>query len=249
MSRQLILWGPPIVSSGPDDPGYPAELARWMERCSNVGITRIIGGDGTRTLTEAAHQVGIEVHPYAACNAFPRHGSAKVTYGWSVDWLRSPVEAPEARNILDRHRPIWDNPKVTTTMSDFARDHPEFRSLTRERSYALRPGEDLYLSLHFPAVRADEADRFLNPLESSGGDGVQVGFVLGNEDEDGAVPYGYEDSVVAAFEKASGKSPFDLANSDPEWLQFRADYVTLFLRELRGKVKERHPGARCSRPR
>jgi hypothetical protein len=83
----------------------------------------------------------------------------------------------------------------------------------------------------------------LNTLAATQGDGIQVEFVLGNEDENGAVPYGYEDRTVAEFQAQHGKNPFDLPNDDPEWLQFRADYVTLFLTELRAAIKEVAPGA------
>ena len=65
----------------------------------------------------------------------------------------------------------------------------------------------------------------------------------GNEDENGAVTYGYEDIIVNAFEQEHGKSPFDLPNDDPDWLQFRADYVTRFMVEARDAVKAAKPDA------
>ena len=68
-------------------------------------------------------------------------------------------------------------------------------------------------------------------------DGLQVEFVLGNEDENGVVPYGYEDRTVSEFRAKVGKDPFDLPNNDPDWMQFRADYVTLFLSEVRARIK------------
>ena len=40
-----------------------------------------------------------------------------------------------------------------------------------------------------------------------------------------------------------GKDAFALPNDDPLWLQFRADYVTRFLRELGRKVKAAFPSA------
>jgi len=241
MNRQLVLWGPPIVSSSPGDLSFPEDVAAWVSKCSSVGITKIIGGDQTRVLTEAANAVGIEVHPYVNYNSFPRHGSSKVGYGWSLDFLRPVVGSSEARAVMDRHRPIWDSPTVTTTMTDFARQHPQFRSLTRDRSYALRPGEDLYLSPAFPEVRAHQTKVFLDALESGGGDGLQVEFVLGNEDENGVVPYGYEDRVVSEFQDKHGSSPFNLPNNDADWMQFRSDYITRVLIETRDKVKQRFP--------
>ena len=243
MPECLILWGPPVVDRVPADPDYTAHLPAWVQKCADVGISKIIGGDRTPALTEAAHEVGIKVDPYMNHNAFPRHGSARVTYGWSLDFLRPPVTDAAARAILDKHRPIYDNPKVTTTISDFARQHPQYRSLTRSRSYTLQPGEDLYLSPAFPAVRAHQTEHLLELLAQTQGDGIQVEFVLGNEDENGVVPYGYEDRTVTEFEAQHGKNPFDLPNDDPEWMQFRADYVTLSLAEMRAAVKQAQPEA------
>ena len=243
MPETLVLWGPPVVDSIPGNPDYAEHLPAWVEKCANVGISKIIGGDRTLALTEAAHQVGIKVDPYVNYNAFPRYGSARVTYGWSVDFIRVPVDAPEANEILKNHIPIYDAPKVTTTMADFATRHPEYRSLTRSRSYALNPGDDVYLSPTFPEVREDQAQIFLDVLAATQGDGIQVEFVLGNEDENGVVTYGYEDRVVSAFQEKSGKDPFELPNDDPEWMQFRADYVTRFLAELKDKVRQASPDA------
>ncbi|MDE2716654.1 MAG: hypothetical protein OXI33_06515, partial [Chloroflexota bacterium] len=196
---EVMLWGPPVVPSGPLDPSFRDDMDIWIRKCVDAGVSRIIGGDKTLTLTEVANSHGIDVHPYVNYNSFPRHGWARVTYGWSLDFLRPPVDADEARAILDKHRPIYDNPQINTTASDFATKHPEYRSLTRERSYVLQPGEDLYLSLAFPEVRAEQAQQFVEPLLSTKGSGLQVEFVLGNEDENGAVPYGYEDIIVNAF--------------------------------------------------
>ena len=112
MPGRLVLWGPPVVERIPNDPDYAEYLPAWVQKCADVGVTKIVGGDQTRALTEAAHAVGIKVDPYINYNSFPRHGWARVTYGWSLDFLRPPVTAAEARAIMDSHRPIYDAPKV-----------------------------------------------------------------------------------------------------------------------------------------
>jgi hypothetical protein len=154
MPECLILWGPPVVDSTPGQPDYAQYLPAWVRKCADVGISKIIGGDQTLALTQAAHEVGISVDPYVNYNSFPRHGSVRVTTGWSLDFLRPPATSALGRSILDKHRPIYDSPRVTTTISDFAANHPEYRSLTRSRAYNLQPGDDLYLSPAFPEVRA-----------------------------------------------------------------------------------------------
>ena len=243
MPERLVLWGPPVVERAPADPDYADFLPAWAQKCADAGVKKIIGGDRTRALTEAAHAVGIKVDPYINYNSFPRHGSARVKYGWSLDFLRPPVTAAEARAIMDKHRPIYDNPQVSVSMTDFARQNPQFRSLTRSRSYTLQPDEDLYLSPAFPEVRAEQIQLFVETLVHTQGDGIQVEFVLGNEDENGVVPYGYEDRTVAEFQAKHGKNPFDLPNDAPDWMQFRADYVTLTLAEMRAAVKRADPDA------
>ncbi len=233
MGRQLPLWG-----SVEDD-----EAVDYVEKCASVGVTRLIGATSAYVV-EVAHAKGIEVHPYLGYTAFPTYGNRRVSYEWSLPFMRPPVTAPEARGIMDQHRPIWSHPHVAAPeISDFARAHPEYRSYTRAKHDTLAPGERLCLSLAFPEVRSHQADLFLTTLAESRGDGIQVEFVIGNEDEQGVVPYGYEDRVVAEFRAQHGKDAFSLRNDDPLWLQFRADYVTLFLRELRGKVKTAFPSA------
>ena len=240
---EVILWGPPVVPSNPLDRSFRDDIEDWMGKCVGAGVTRIIGGDGTRILTEVAKSHGIEIHPYVNYNSFPRHGSARETYGWSLDFLRPPVNAPGARELMDRHRPIYDDPKINISMTDFARMHPEFRSLTRNQSYTLQPGQDLYLSLAFPEVRAEQTQQFIDVLEETDGSGIQVEFVLGNEDENGVVPYGYEHAVASEFRRKHGKSPFEIPNDDSDWVQFRADYTTRYLLELWDAVKMKRPAS------
>ena len=94
-----MLWGPPVVPSDPLDPAFRSDMETWMQKCVNSGVKRIIGGDRTLVLTEVARSNNIDVHPYVNFNSFPRHGSARQSYGWSLDFLRPDVDADEAREI------------------------------------------------------------------------------------------------------------------------------------------------------
>ena len=220
------------------------EAVAYVEKCASVGVTRLIGATSAYVV-EVAHAKGIAVHPYIGYTAFPTYGNRRVSYEWSLPFMRPLVTDPEARAIMDQHRPIWSHPRVAEPeISDFAREHPEYRSYTRDKHDDLAPGERLCLSLAFPEVRSHQADLFLTTLAESRGDGIQVEFVIGNEDEHGVVPYGYEDRVVEEFRAQHGQDAFALPNDDPQWLQFRADYVTRFLRELRSKVNTTFPSAR-----
>ena len=78
---EVILWGPPVVPSEPLDPSFRDDMDIWIRKCVDAGVSRIIGGDKTLTLTEVANSHGIDVHPYVNYNSFPRHGWARKTYG------------------------------------------------------------------------------------------------------------------------------------------------------------------------
>ena len=251
MPETVVLWGPPDVDGSPEGTEDARLLAGWMKKCADHGVTKIIDGSarvlppGERTLARprAAREQGMKFDTYVDYTGFPRHGGVRIKYGWSLDFLRPPVTSVEARQILDRHRPIYHGPYLKRDLSDFALEHREYRSLTRSRSYYLEPGQDLYLSAAFPEVRDHQAQMFVEALDVTRSDGLQVEFVLGNEDEDGVVPYGYEDRTVSEFRSKFGKDPFDLPNNDPDWIQFRADYVTLFLAELRERIQRPSPQA------
>ena len=86
-------------------------------------------------------------------------------------------------------------------------------------------------------------ERYLGLLKRSGGAGVQVEFVSVNQDEKGVDVYGYEEPMVRAFKDKQGRDPFSLPNDDIAWMQFRADYVTLALRELRERLNQESPGS------
>ena len=244
MARQLVLWGPPIVSTEPGHPDHVRDLEGWVDKVSGVGITKLIGGSTTE-LVDAAHVKDIAVHPYVNYTAFPSYGNRAKTWGWSLEFLRVQADDPSAKKILERHHPIYDGPVIgEEKLEPFAKENPEFWSLTRDKRTTLEAGERRCMSLAFPEVRADQIQKFLDSLGSQkGADGIQVEFVLGNEDADGVSTYGYEDAVAGVFQQEYGKSPFDIPNSDPDWLRFRARYVTAFLAELRDAVKAKSPSA------
>ena len=58
----------------------------------------------------------IKFDPYVDYNSFPRYGSSRVTRAWSLDFLRRDVTAPGSRETMDQHRPIYDPPRVSTTI-------------------------------------------------------------------------------------------------------------------------------------
>ena len=77
---------------------------------------------------------------------------------------------------------------------------------------------------------------------------MQVEFVLGNEDENGVAHLwlrgGCRFQVRGSAWEESPGDPDD----DPDWVQFRADYVTRYLVEARDAVKAVKPDAVFQQP-
>ena len=222
----------------PTEASDEKKVRDFVRKCANHGVTRLLPWVGSRVLLEAAHEKDIEVHPYLAFNS---HGRKTTAYAWSVHYVGPPLGTPEAKNILNRHRPIWSHPRYSVKVSEFAKRHPEWWALDRQQTKELHVGRRRVMSLAVPEVRAFEAHSYLSLLDDNGGDGVQVEFVSGDEDERDVTIYGYEQPTVAAYGEKFAKSPFDLANDDPAWVQFRADQVTTCLRELRHRLMEKAP--------
>ena len=227
MNRPLTLWGI-IESDG---------AAHYIDRAVDAGVTRLIG-PGAPDVVELARSRGLEVHPYVACTPLPTHGQRPVSYTWSLNYMGVDPHAPEARAILDRHRPILVGPnRGEPSVGPFAAAHPEYWARTADGSDTLVFCDRLGLSPAFPEVRERQAAEIAQALADSGGDGVQVEFVNGMENSDGLVPAGYEERTVEEYRQASGRDARALPADDPEWLAFRAGYVTEMLVEARERVK------------
>jgi hypothetical protein len=239
--RVLALWGTGIEAAlpGAKPEEEAARVRQYLDRCVRHGVTRLVPSrGGGKPLVEAARARGLEVYPYLAFNS---HGGRTLAYTWSFDYIHLRVDTPQARRLLDRHRPVWGTPTSTLAISDFARAHPELWARRREAG-DLEPGEKLTLSLAIPEAREHELGRYA-ALQESAGDGVSVEFTLKNEDEAGADTSGYEPAMVAAFRAKHGRDPLALANTDAPWVQFRADQTTSLLRDLRAQVKAANPKA------
>jgi len=233
VSRPLPLWG--II----DREG----AAYYVDRAVDAGVTRLIGPRAPEVVRLARNR-GLEVHPYVACTPFPTHGQRPVSYTWSLNYLGIDPRSPAARAVLDRHRPILVGPhRGEPSIGPFAAAHPEYRSRTADGADTLSFCDRLCLSPAFPEVRRRQAAEIAGALADTGADGVQVEFVNGLEDAGGLVPAGYEERAVEEFRQASGRDARRLPADDPEWLAFRAGYVTETLVEARALVKARSPRA------
>ena len=75
-------------------------------------------------------------------------------------------------------------------------------------------------------------------VEEFGADGIQLEFASEPADESGVNLYGYESQAIEDFEQAFGKSPLEFANSNTDWIHFRCEYVTTFVRDLRARLEK-----------
>ncbi len=237
---RFSLWCAPGGLISPTQPSDEPAVVDFVEKCARHGVTHLVPTRGSPILAQAAEEKGIVMHPYMAFNS---HGARRMRATWSLNYIGLPYGSAQLKEKLDRHRPIWNSPRSVLSIGEFARQHPDWWALDREGDRELKVGSRLSMSLAVPEVRADMVDRYMNIVEESGGRGIQVEFVSELRDAHGAAIHGYEPPMVEAYRKRYGKSPSGLPNHDPEWLRFRADFVTETLRELRRRMKDRHPEA------
>ena len=206
----------------------------FLTRCKEFGVDRVIAGQASLELVQAAKKIDIEVDSYVALNY---HGEYKSAYGWSLNYALPNVESNIARSVIDNHRPIFDYKSPEMKISDFAIENPQFWSMSSLGHQELKPGERLTMSLANSVVRKHEVAKYSDMFKESNPSGLQVEFVLGNEDQNGFGLYGYQKDMINSFEKQTGRSIQDVDNDDMEWVQFRADQTTLLLKDLRNSIE------------
>ena len=110
---------------------------------------------------------------------------------------------------------------------EFAERHPEYWE-KRKDGRLIDRGTQVGLSWGHPEVRAFKVQTVARLVETSDVDGVLLDYCryFGNT-------AGYSDVIVSAFRARFGKDPFELPAEDPQWIRFRADYVTQFVADLR----------------
>ncbi|MBC7236485.1 MAG: family 10 glycosylhydrolase [Chloroflexi bacterium] len=114
-------------------------------------------------------------------------------------------------------------PRDEETVTDFFRDHPEWRCVDRDGTPIDR------LSYAYPQVR----ERILDILEEVAGydvDGVGLLYHRGP-------PYLlYEAPLLKGFRAEYGQDPLELDEWDERWLTFRARVMTRFMTDLRARL-------------
>lgn len=234
--RRFLLWCDKGGLINPESSTDEKKVVKFVQKCSDHGVTHLVPWSGTSILVEAAREKGIVVHPYLAFNS---HGSRRVSYAWSIDYIGGPPGSAEMRKKLELHQPIWSHPKSSPKLSEFARAHPDYWAQNRKRSDELESGQRRTLSLAVPQVREHEISNYMEMVDRTGGHGVQVEFVSVNRDVNGVGTDGYEKSMVLAYKKKHRRNPMELPNGAPSWVQFRSDYTTVTMRQLREALREK----------
>jgi len=122
-----------------------------------------------------------------------------------------------------------------TTNSDVFAKHPDWCLWKKD---ATEPMKTL-LSWSHPEARSFRADHIVAQAKASGVQGIMLDYIryLGTD-------YGYDPAVVQGFFEKHGINPLSLPHDDLRWVQYRADFVTQFIVELRRKlaveIPERH---------
>ena len=127
----------------------------------------------------------------------------------------------------------------TGQYSQFILDHPELRALNRW-------GEALKgtLSWGFPEAIQRRMD-LLEEALSYEPDGIVFDLVKGGDhnvpriDCHGYSCVGYEQPIMEAFREKTGRDPMAIPNNDDEWIRFRAQYVTEFMRKANALIRKR----------
>ena len=124
---------------------------------------------------------------------------------------------PAGWSFFEPYSDYWESP--------FYREHPEWRCVDRDGTAVAR------MSWAVPEVRKHFID-LLREQVRFGADGAHVVFNRGYP------VVLYEPSAVQLFQEKHGEDPRQVEESDPRILEWRADVVTAFLRELRSMLDE-----------
>src|SRR5207248_2700573 len=125
-------------------------------------------------------------------------------------------------------------------ISDFSRDHPQFR-------WVKRSGTPYHsqMSFAFPEVREHKLgiiDELLGyDIDGLFIDWIRTGDIRDNPQNDasGVADYGYERPLVEEFKSKFGVDPYDVSNGDERWVRLRAEPQTQFMREMRARVTKK----------
>jgi len=206
----LLALTPPAAVRGKPVPG---------ELFSRRPLVGIYGGGNNETVRKSIES-GVDML-FPSVNWWKQHS-----------WLKAKAEQVHRHGMAIYPSLAMAMDADAKEAHDFARNHPEYLEKTRNGT-VLNQFPRYSLSWGYPEVRRFKVQAVTKLVATAGCDGVLLDYTryLGND-------AGYSDVIVKAFKKAYRRDPFAIANDDPQWVKFRADYVTKFVAELRRSLHE-----------
>ena len=125
--------------------------------------------------------------------------------------------------------------------SAFVKQHPEFLSTNR-----MKMTSKSELSWAAPEVMRRRVATFKEVLAYEP-DAIWIDHIKGgdvsvpNFDKDGYYAMGYDKYMMEAFKAKTGRDPWEIPNKDPQWLAFRASFMTEYMRQIRKAQQQSHP--------
>jgi uncharacterized lipoprotein YddW (UPF0748 family) len=218
-----------------------------LDRCKGVGIQRVYWRclDGGRAMYASQlmdeEWVGYEPDNY---HAWKSPGSDVGYYREEYQGFDSLREAVDYGHQIGLEVHAWlsinEDDHAWGLVSRFCRQHPQFRWVKRSGL-----PYNSQLSLAFPEVREYKLGLIKEILEYDI-DGVFFDWIrtgdVRNEPQatpEGTADFGYEGPLVTGFQEAHGGDPRTIPNNDEDWVRFRAEPQTLFMRAVRHLVDAR----------
>lgn len=227
--------------------GYPS-VVRILDQCRASGIRRVYW----RTFLGARAHYHSQIEPVAhGSEGIERPGyeaGPRAAYDLRT-WDPLPDAVTVARRLglqLSAWSTIYEETHVQLVTTTFAAAHPAYWWRTRDgRTRRTK------LSFAYPEVRQYKL-ALLKEQAAYGVDDICLDFFRENHlfeerhthlrpkqevDQDGVCIYGYESPIIDAFRARHGRDPDAISNADPEWVRFRAGFLTDFMREARAELR------------
>jgi len=190
------------------------EPPAWVARASDKRIPISIYGSTSQADLDACRTHGVERIYYS-------HGNQ------DGDWPL--VDAVKIANEMGIQVHSSVAMFVFGKTSEFTSSHPELRIWKKG---ATEPVNTIQ-SWAQPAVRSHRATHLFEQARRTRLNGIMLDYIryLGPD-------YAYDPIVIDAYIEKTGVDPNTLPQDDLQWMQFRADYVTEFIVELRRNLAE-----------
>jgi len=192
-------------------------LSVFLAQPWSLAVEPVIGiyGGANGQTQQKAHEVGVDV-------LYPSVDWFEVAL-----WMKAMVQKAHEQGIKVYPSLASAYDGRNGQLNPFAAAHPDWIE-HRKNGSLLNTGEALNLSWGYPQVRQYKVEAFTNLVRETGVDGILLDYTrfFGNDS-------GYSPIIVDAFKKKFHRDPMTLSTDDPQWVQFRADYVTDFVKELK----------------